>query len=422
MFQSHYQWWDVLCILDFPNDTGYVYTVGDEKKLEELKILTTPQSVAAMKLLPATYTEDMPHYLADQKVYQALVSGMSFKLDQAWVRAYLTAYTKKLIAVWQYKKYLHHHNHQLHQHSAYPPLPPAADGASGSSSTGSNAYVTTNNPLKASAANTPTSSVTSPVPVTPTSTDDTPPPPAAAANATSSSSAVTSSIHWNENTKKLLYINHPRFKQMLKTYASSHSGSGGSTHSGHSSGASTHVFEPPTFTIHDTIAMEWLVHGILPHGDRCTWEEIIRVLASTSPTPPTFPSEHTNKDDTSENRALAVALYSYIYQALGKLSYESELSIMELTAIYEGIALFVSTSSEEVRLQWLIWAMQFLSADRITGLRILAMGLFHADEQIRAYTMHILVAIRSFPTTEPLIAALGDWFTTALDHELLAFA
>ena len=31
MFQQHESWWDLLCILDLPNNTGYIYSAEERK-------------------------------------------------------------------------------------------------------------------------------------------------------------------------------------------------------------------------------------------------------------------------------------------------------------------------------------------------------------------------------------------------------
>jgi hypothetical protein len=103
MFQENDSWWDLLCVLDLPNNTGTVKTV-EEKRAEDEK--TKPNrshaNVAALSgsnhnPVAAIANDDQPHYSMDNKFITTLLSAVSHKLTEDVVRQKFFDYTSAIM-------------------------------------------------------------------------------------------------------------------------------------------------------------------------------------------------------------------------------------------------------------------------------------------------------------------------------------
>lgn len=97
MFQQHENWWDVLCVLDLPNQTAQVITV-DDRKTEEGPVKGPPGAFGANNSkLNLSAAEEAPHYPGDLRFIQGVLSGIQAQLDEDWVRQQFYDLTMSLL-------------------------------------------------------------------------------------------------------------------------------------------------------------------------------------------------------------------------------------------------------------------------------------------------------------------------------------
>lgn len=156
MFQQRESWWDVLCVLDLPNNTGTVITAEDKKESTTSKSGGSNasgsasgsgnsngsssssssssngmhHSVSAATLAAATDTADVPmgglgsghpsranltaneekqqHLAVDSRFIQGVVSGINALFGEEWVRQQFADYTGSLLTFIQDKNMLLH--------------------------------------------------------------------------------------------------------------------------------------------------------------------------------------------------------------------------------------------------------------------------------------------------------------------------
>ncbi len=75
MFQQHDTWWDLVCVLDLPNDVGYVYS-PEEKKAEDA--MGYP---AGVHVSPKINTTTPAGMLSNQFI-KGVISGIEHQLDE----------------------------------------------------------------------------------------------------------------------------------------------------------------------------------------------------------------------------------------------------------------------------------------------------------------------------------------------------
>lgn len=87
MFEQHEEWWDLLCVLDLPNNTGTVMT-SDEKKAEKDK--------AAGRQVERKVEERLFEPL-DARFIARVLAGLEMKLGDAWIKKMFFTYTQALL-------------------------------------------------------------------------------------------------------------------------------------------------------------------------------------------------------------------------------------------------------------------------------------------------------------------------------------
>jgi hypothetical protein len=129
MFQQRESWWDILCVLDLPNNTGTVITTED-KKSEPLSSGSMHHSVSTATLAAATDTADVPvkglgsahasrsnlsveesnnlHFGVDQRFIQSVISGINALIGEEWTRQQFADYAATLLTFIQDKNMLLH--------------------------------------------------------------------------------------------------------------------------------------------------------------------------------------------------------------------------------------------------------------------------------------------------------------------------
>ncbi|CAM9659828.1 unnamed protein product, partial [Chrysoparadoxa australica] len=91
MFESHTEWWDLLCQLDLPNGTGTVLTVEEKQAMDASKGSKAPPKMPARVTLEDLVVED------DAPFSQKVIAGVSNNLDEQWVRVMFYDYTQQLL-------------------------------------------------------------------------------------------------------------------------------------------------------------------------------------------------------------------------------------------------------------------------------------------------------------------------------------
>lgn len=119
MFQQRENWWDILCTLDLPNNTGTVYALEDRKNNDAM--LHSPSSsnltaAAASSTASADATseisvskpsgEENTHHAVDTRFVQGVLSGISMQLSEEWVRQQFLDYTTQILTFIQDKNML----------------------------------------------------------------------------------------------------------------------------------------------------------------------------------------------------------------------------------------------------------------------------------------------------------------------------
>lgn len=99
MFQQRETWWDLLCVLDLPNNTAHVYS-AEEKAAEDNKTRSANSNNSNNNnnsKLNMSSVEEMPHYQADMKFIQTVISGINSRLGEEWVRQQFLDYTTNIL-------------------------------------------------------------------------------------------------------------------------------------------------------------------------------------------------------------------------------------------------------------------------------------------------------------------------------------
>jgi predicted transcriptional regulator len=110
MFQQREAWWDLLCVLDIPNGSGFIYSAED-RKADEAKP-SVGANPASSGLPPSgtklnlSAVEDAPHYLSDAKFIQNVISGINARIPEDWVRQQFYDYTVTILSHAQEKNML----------------------------------------------------------------------------------------------------------------------------------------------------------------------------------------------------------------------------------------------------------------------------------------------------------------------------
>jgi hypothetical protein len=92
MFESHADWWDLLCQLDLPNGTGTVLTSEEKQAMDDAKSKRPPPPRP-----PPRVCADQLIYEEDAAFSQKLLAGVKASLSEQWVRSMLHDYTSSLI-------------------------------------------------------------------------------------------------------------------------------------------------------------------------------------------------------------------------------------------------------------------------------------------------------------------------------------
>ncbi len=103
MFQQHESWWDLLCVLDLPNNSGFIYS-AEERRNEDGKSSNASSNASSAFSLPPSSTklnlsaaEEMPHYVSDAKFIQTVLSGINARINEEWVRQQFFDYTVSIV-------------------------------------------------------------------------------------------------------------------------------------------------------------------------------------------------------------------------------------------------------------------------------------------------------------------------------------
>lgn len=119
MFQQHDSWWDLLCVLDLPNNTGHIYSAEERRSQDSSKggagrMTPPPNHVTKGNNKHAVSYEDMPHYSVDNKFIKAVLSGINAQIGEDWVRQQFYDHTSNILhlALDQDQNILQH-NHKL---------------------------------------------------------------------------------------------------------------------------------------------------------------------------------------------------------------------------------------------------------------------------------------------------------------------
>ena len=106
MFQQHEAWWDLLCVLDLPHNTGTILS-AEEKRHEDSGGRTDRSSMSnnsSNKQIQINSNdnnidsdeEGNTYINMDAKFITTVLSGIQSKLGEEWVRHYIFDYTKIL--------------------------------------------------------------------------------------------------------------------------------------------------------------------------------------------------------------------------------------------------------------------------------------------------------------------------------------
>jgi hypothetical protein len=106
MFQQREKWWDLLCVLDLPNNTGTVIEAGEEERSRgDTSISQRVNGIANNSNLMSGNTasggiaqaaEELLHITQDQKFYQTVWSGVQARIGEEWVRQQFLDYTTSI--------------------------------------------------------------------------------------------------------------------------------------------------------------------------------------------------------------------------------------------------------------------------------------------------------------------------------------
>jgi hypothetical protein len=105
MFQQHDTWWDLLCVLDLPHNSGTVLS-AEEKRHDDIGGRSDRSSLSAMNSNKHT-----PHIdgggnedeegnsclIMDEKFIAGVLSGIQSKLGEEWVRQQFVDYTNNIL-------------------------------------------------------------------------------------------------------------------------------------------------------------------------------------------------------------------------------------------------------------------------------------------------------------------------------------
>lgn len=102
MFQQHESWWDLLCVLDLPHNTGTILS-AEEKRHDDSGGRSDRNSTINKQL---NHNEDIGNdeeeegitYLSmDEKFISGVLSGIQSKLGEEWVRQQFIDYTNNIV-------------------------------------------------------------------------------------------------------------------------------------------------------------------------------------------------------------------------------------------------------------------------------------------------------------------------------------
>jgi len=105
MFQQHESWWDLLCILDLPHNTGTILS-AEEKRHDESGGRSDRSSLSAMNSNKQMHhnegsgneeEEGNTYVHMDDKFITAVLSGIQSKLGEEWVRQQFIDYTNNIL-------------------------------------------------------------------------------------------------------------------------------------------------------------------------------------------------------------------------------------------------------------------------------------------------------------------------------------
>lgn len=98
MFQQREAWWDLLCVLDLPNNSGFIYSAEEKRADESLSSKNLHGTTGAhSSKLNLSAGEDTPHYSLDNKFILGVMSGIQANLGEDWVRQQFFDYTCTLL-------------------------------------------------------------------------------------------------------------------------------------------------------------------------------------------------------------------------------------------------------------------------------------------------------------------------------------
>jgi len=105
MFQQHESWWDLLCILDLPHNTGTILS-AEEKRHDENGGRSDRSSLSGMNNSKQMHhnegsgneeEEGNTYVHMDDKFITAVLSGIQSKLGEEWVRQQFIDYTNNIL-------------------------------------------------------------------------------------------------------------------------------------------------------------------------------------------------------------------------------------------------------------------------------------------------------------------------------------
>lgn len=106
MFQQHESWWDLLCVLDLPHNTGSILS-AEEKRHEDSSGRTDRSSMSVNSNKQAQINNDGSNeneeeegnsYInMDEKFIAGVLSGIQSKLGEEWVRQQFIEYTNSIL-------------------------------------------------------------------------------------------------------------------------------------------------------------------------------------------------------------------------------------------------------------------------------------------------------------------------------------
>jgi len=109
MFTSKSSWWDVLCVLDIPNNTVSIETVEDRKKNDKGKNDIFDVSLSSAEMMVGREGsgngiisgDNIPlHHnnsIIDENFFVEVNAGIVNRLSEAWVRQKFIDYTTSII-------------------------------------------------------------------------------------------------------------------------------------------------------------------------------------------------------------------------------------------------------------------------------------------------------------------------------------